>query len=75
MIREGSHSLARLGRNLGCSPAWLLVAGLAVGAVGRGAEAAAPADLELGIPFFRNFSPREYGAQPQNWCVIQAPRG
>ena len=31
--------------------------------------------LEAGLPFLRNFSAREYGAQPQNWAVVQDPRG
>jgi diguanylate cyclase (GGDEF)-like protein len=30
---------------------------------------------ELGDPFLRNFSPREYGAFLQNWCIVQDPRG
>src|SRR5688500_13206904 len=30
---------------------------------------------EAGIPFLRNFSPKEYGAQSQNWDIVQDPRG
>jgi AraC-like DNA-binding protein len=29
----------------------------------------------LGFPFIRNFTPREYNAHSQNWCVIQDNRG
>ena len=30
---------------------------------------------DAGIPFIRNFSPKEYGADAQNWAVTQGPRG
>ncbi len=30
---------------------------------------------EMGIPFIRNFRPREYGAEAQNWAVVQDARG
>ncbi|HET8901028.1 MAG TPA: two-component regulator propeller domain-containing protein, partial [Holophagaceae bacterium] len=30
---------------------------------------------ELGSPFIRNFTPKEYGADSQNWAVVQGPRG
>ena len=30
---------------------------------------------ELGGPFLRNFSVKDYGAFYQNWCVVQDPRG
>ena len=29
----------------------------------------------LGIPFIRNFTPKEYGAEAQNWAVVQGPSG
>ncbi|WDE12404.1 diguanylate cyclase [Thalassomonas haliotis] len=31
--------------------------------------------LEAGLPFLRTFSAREYGAQPQNWAIVQDLRG
>lgn len=30
---------------------------------------------ELGLPFIQNFSQREYGADSQNWAVVQDSRG
>ncbi len=30
---------------------------------------------EIGLPFLRNFSPRDYGADTQNWAFAQDPRG
>ena len=30
---------------------------------------------EVGRPFIRNYTPKEYGALPQNWAVIQDRRG
>ncbi|HTL98410.1 MAG TPA: hypothetical protein VL181_06355, partial [Holophagaceae bacterium] len=30
---------------------------------------------DLGIPFIRNFTPKEYGGEAQNWAVAQGPRG
>jgi signal transduction histidine kinase/ligand-binding sensor domain-containing protein len=30
---------------------------------------------EAGLPFLRNYSPQEYGAQTQNWAVTQDPSG
>lgn len=30
---------------------------------------------ELGTPFIRNFTPKEYGADSQNWAVVQDARG
>ncbi|WP_281559764.1 diguanylate cyclase [Thalassomonas sp. RHCl1] len=38
-------------------------------------SAAKVEQLEAGLPFLRNFSAREYGAQPQNWAVVQDLRG
>ncbi|HQW80839.1 MAG TPA: ATP-binding protein [Pseudomonadota bacterium] len=35
----------------------------------------APAHAELGLPFLRNYTPKEYGAHAQNWCVTQDARG
>ncbi|MFZ0390114.1 MAG: hypothetical protein WAN36_06605, partial [Calditrichia bacterium] len=35
----------------------------------------APSHTEAGYPFIKNFSPREYGAGPSNWCVLQDKRG
>src|SRR5437867_12923282 len=32
-------------------------------------------ERETGLPFLRNYSPKEYGAQDQNWAVVQDPRG
>jgi signal transduction histidine kinase/DNA-binding response OmpR family regulator len=30
---------------------------------------------ENGLPYIRNFSPKEYGEYPQNWCIAQDKRG
>ncbi|MBS1766219.1 MAG: hypothetical protein JST05_02280 [Acidobacteria bacterium] len=30
---------------------------------------------EVGIPAIRNFSPKEYGGDAQNWAITQGPRG
>ena len=30
---------------------------------------------ELGIPFLRTFSHRDYDSHPQNWTIVQDPRG
>src|SRR5215831_16982379 len=32
-------------------------------------------EREVGLPFFRFYSPREYGGQANNWAVTQDPRG
>ena len=32
-------------------------------------------DKNLGIPFIKNFSPKEYGAKDQNWAIILDKRG
>src|SRR5439155_4876651 len=37
--------------------------------------AAQPDEREAGLPFLRNYSPKEYGAQAQNWAVTQDRRG
>ena len=39
------------------------------------AGAPAPGEREAGLPYLRNYSPKEYGAQEQNWAVTQDPRG
>ena len=36
---------------------------------------ATPNDRETGLPFLRNYSPREYRAQSQNWAVTQDQHG
>jgi len=33
------------------------------------------APTELGLPFIRNYSPKEYGAHAQNWTIAQDSRG
>ncbi len=33
------------------------------------------AQRETGLPFLRNYSPREYGASPQNWGIVQDSNG
>lgn len=33
------------------------------------------AQLETGLPFLRNFSPKEYDFYPQNWAIAQDSRG
>jgi hypothetical protein len=30
---------------------------------------------EIGIPYLRNYSPKEYGAGAQNWAIVQDKRG
>jgi len=30
---------------------------------------------EIGIPYLRNFTPKEYGADVQNWAIVQDQRG
>lgn len=30
---------------------------------------------ETGLPLQRSFSPKEYGAEPQNWVIVQDPGG
>lgn len=30
---------------------------------------------DYGVPYIRNYSPKEYNAAPQNWCVLQDNRG
>ena len=35
----------------------------------------AQASGTAGKPFITNFSPKEYGAGPQNWAVVQDQRG
>lgn len=32
-------------------------------------------EREAGLPYLRNYSPKEYGAQEQNWAVTQDARG
>ncbi len=39
------------------------------------AQAGEAGPLEAGLPFLRAFTPREYGAQAQNWAVTQDARG
>jgi len=31
--------------------------------------------IETGLPFLRNFLPKEYGFHPQNWVITQDSRG
>ncbi|MBP7624805.1 MAG: hypothetical protein KA763_12600, partial [Xanthomonadales bacterium] len=33
------------------------------------------ARVEAGLPFLRNYSPRDYAAHAQNWTVVQDHRG
>lgn len=30
---------------------------------------------ETGLPYIQNFSPKDYRAHPQNWCVAEGPNG
>ncbi|MGH7602060.1 MAG: hypothetical protein ACREOI_37325, partial [bacterium] len=30
---------------------------------------------ETGLPFIRNYGPKEYGAHAQNWTILQDERG
>ncbi|WP_306591919.1 ATP-binding protein [Geothrix sp. 21YS21S-4] len=46
---------------------------LLVGGMGMGAELPGPA--EAGDPIIRNYSPKLYGADAQNWAILQDPRG
>src|SRR5580700_6550024 len=36
---------------------------------------AGPNEREAGLPYLRDYTPREYRAQSQNWSVTQDPRG
>src|SRR5258705_7698883 len=40
-----------------------------------GQPTAPPDEREAGLPFLRNYSPRQYGAQAQNWAITQDRRG
>ena len=55
--------------------ALLLVSCLALGAPAPAAVPAPRSTSETGLPFLRNFSPKEYGAATQNWAAIQDSRG
>lgn len=37
--------------------------------------AAASSKSELGLPYIRNYTPKDYGADVQNWAIIQDDRG
>ena len=52
-------------------PTLLLICGL----VSVAAAAEAARHPEGGRPFVRSYGPREYGAQEQNWAVVQDERG
>src|SRR5437016_6586293 len=41
----------------------------------RAGVAAALDEHEAGLPFLHNYSPKEYGAQAQNWAVLQDRHG
>jgi signal transduction histidine kinase/ligand-binding sensor domain-containing protein len=34
-----------------------------------------PNHREIGIPYLRNYAPKEYGADVQNWAIVQDQRG
>ncbi|HJV49731.1 MAG TPA: ATP-binding protein [Geothrix sp.] len=54
---------------------WLLALGAAVLWGGAGAPGPVMGPAEAGYPSIRNYSPRTYGADAQNWAVLQDPRG
>jgi signal transduction histidine kinase/ligand-binding sensor domain-containing protein len=35
----------------------------------------APNRQEIGVPFFRNYTPKDYSADVQNWAIVQDQRG
>lgn len=41
----------------------------------RAQTAAVPVWQEAGVPYLQNFSPQEYQATPQNWCLAQDENG
>jgi signal transduction histidine kinase/CheY-like chemotaxis protein len=55
----------------------LLCVSLAFAAPSAPAADAAPAAApnERGLPFLRNFAPKEYGQHSQNWALVQDQRG
>ncbi|GLH72530.1 hypothetical protein GETHLI_10320 [Geothrix limicola] len=54
---------------------WLLVLGAAGLRGGAPDPRPAPGSMDVGYPSIRNYSPRAYGADAQNWAVLQDPRG
>ena len=48
--------------------AWLFLSALT-------SLARAQAPSELGLPYIRNYTPKEYGADIQNWAILQDDRG
>lgn len=75
MICEASNRSDLSRRRFFLSNALPVIACLAVGSPAPAAEPAPRSSHEIGLPFFRNFRPKEYGAHPQNWCIIQDHRG
>lgn len=51
-----------------------LIAGSALAGISPPSSAREPL-AEVGTPVLKNFSPEEYGGYPQNWAVVQDPRG
>ena len=41
----------------------------------RGFQTSSAHTGELGQPFIRNYSPKEFGAAPSNWAIVQDKRG
>src|SRR6266567_3911382 len=39
------------------------------------AAPARAAEREAGLPFLRNYAPKDYGQQAKNWAIAQDPRG
>ena len=61
-----------LGKTSG-SKRWLLLLALLPLCLPPLCSAQTPA--EVGMPVLRNYTPREFGADPQVWCVLQDRRG
>jgi len=74
----GKHAIANRSRTMKRLLLLILECLLAWGAGPRAGAAlpAAPAPpRETGYPLIRNHTPRSYGADSQNWAVLQGPRG
>ena len=54
---------------------WLAAASRALGLVALTLAGPTLRPQGTGIPFIRNFTPKEYGAEAQNWAVAQGPKG
>src|SRR5262245_56688949 len=70
-VAAASHTL----RNSYDNPAMLRLLVLVVLIVPFAAFSAPKEDREAGLPYLRNYSPKEYAAQDQNWAIVQDRSG